>query len=173
MLNQTIFYYLYGLAHRSVALDALFVFLADDLVWIVCIAVFFYLLKSGDKRTAFHNVAVVFGAALMGAITSTIFKNIFHTLRPFVELTNVRQLIPESGFAFPSGHTTDLMAIAAVLWNSHRRVSVFVGIAVLLVGLARIIVGVHWPIDILGGILLGSLAGLGTYYLAGHLIPQR
>lgn len=171
-MNLAIFNYFYSFAHRSAALDALFVFLASDLVWLVCIAVFFYLLKNGDKRMVFRDIAVVFGAALAGAVASTIFKNIFHTLRPFVELTNIQPLVPESGFAFPSGHTTDLMAVAAALWGNHKRASVFVGSAVLIVGFARIIVGVHWPVDILGGILLGSVVGLGTYYLAGHLLQN-
>lgn len=171
-MNQAAFSFLYGLAHKSAAFDALFVFIATDLVWIVLVAVFFYLFKNKDRRVAFRDIVVVFCAGLAGAVASTILKNIFQTVRPFAELSNVRSLISETGFAFPSGHTTDLMAVATALWFGHKRASIFVGVAVLFVGLSRIIVGVHWPIDILGGIFAGSAVGAGTYYLAGRLLQK-
>lgn len=172
-MNQTIFSFLYGFAHRSAALDALYVFVATDLVWVVAIAVFFFLLKNKDRRVAFRDIIVVLSAAAAGAIASSLFKNIFDTVRPFAEMPLVQSLIPESGYAFPSGHTTDLMAISAALWRDHRRASAFVAVAVLLVGMARVVVGVHWPIDILGGIVLGGAVGVGVNYLVQRLLQNN
>jgi undecaprenyl-diphosphatase len=64
--------------------------------------------------------------------------------------------VPHSG-AFPSGHTTAAFACATVLaWASPRlRVPVFVLAAA--IGCSRIYVGVHWPLDVLGGAVLGVL----------------
>jgi undecaprenyl-diphosphatase len=64
--------------------------------------------------------------------------------------------VPNSG-AFPSGHTSAAFACATVLaWASPRlRVPLFVLAAA--IGWSRIYVGVHWPLDVLGGAVLGVL----------------
>ena len=64
--------------------------------------------------------------------------------------------VPHSG-AFPSGHTTAAFACATVLaWASPPlRVPVFVLAAA--IGCSRVYVGVHWPLDVLGGAVLGVL----------------
>ena len=73
--------------------------------------------------------------------------------------------VPHSG-AFPSGHTTAAFACATVLaWASPRlRVPVFVLAAA--IGCSRVYVGVHWPLDVLGGALLGTLMGTLLVFLA-------
>lgn len=171
-MNQALFSFLYNFAHRSSALDATLVFLAADLVWVVLVVVFFYLLKSKDKRAALRDIVIVFGAALVGVIVATILKNIFQTLRPFDALPSVQSLISESGFAFPSGHTTLLASIAGVLWFQDKKAGILVGLATVLVGLARIAVGVHWPIDILGGILVGATIGVLVYRIVLRVLPN-
>jgi undecaprenyl-diphosphatase len=64
--------------------------------------------------------------------------------------------VPHSG-AFPSGHTATAFACATVLaWASPRlRIPAFLLAAA--IGCSRIYVGVHWPLDVLGGAVLGVL----------------
>ncbi len=73
--------------------------------------------------------------------------------------------VPHSG-AFPSGHASIAFACATVLaWASPRlRIPAFV----LAAGIAwsRVYVGVHWPLDVLGGALLGVLMGTLFVFLA-------
>jgi len=73
--------------------------------------------------------------------------------------------VPHSG-AFPSGHTSTAFACATVLaWASPRlRIPVFVLAAA--IGWSRVYVGVHWPLDVLGGALLGGLIGTLLVFLA-------
>lgn len=65
--------------------------------------------------------------------------------------------------SFPSGHATTAFATAVVLaaWYPRQAV-VFVGLAVL-VGLSRILLGAHFPSDVLAGALLGSGVALVVY----------
>ena len=75
-----------------------------------------------------------------------------------VDGLDVREHI--GGFAFPSGHTTMAAALAAalhpVLPRPWRPV---LWALVLVVGAGRLHVGVHWPLDVLGGITLGIAIG--------------
>ena len=64
--------------------------------------------------------------------------------------------VPHTG-AFPSGHSSAAFACATVLaWASPRlRVPAFVLAAA--IAWSRVYVGVHWPLDVLGGAVLGVL----------------
>lgn len=74
--------------------------------------------------------------------------------------------VPHSG-AFPSGHTSTAFACATVLaWASPRlRIPAFVLAAA--IGCSRVYVGVHWPLDVLGGAVLGVLVATALLKLAG------
>lgn len=114
---------------------------------------------------------------LFAAVFATLYahgmKELFSSLRPPAVLSAEQfHLI---GFAlqnnsFPSGHTSTIFLLAgwlamAVL-SGWARVSI-VAIA-LLVGLSRIACGVHWPLDVLGGIAGGWLCAWAGIALANH-----
>jgi membrane-associated phospholipid phosphatase len=73
--------------------------------------------------------------------------------------------------SFPSGHTSTAWALAAVLCGAWaRRPQARTGFLVLasLAGLSRCVVGVHWPADVLGGIMLGWTSGWAGVWIAGR-----
>lgn len=119
-----------------------------------------------------RDVVIVFGAAAVGAVLATILKNIFQTLRPFDALTTVRALIEESGFAFPSGHTMVLAGMAGALWSEYQKPAFWVGITAILVGSARVAAGVHWPIDILGGLVVGLVLGYSVFIVGKRVLQN-
>jgi len=80
--------------------------------------------------------------------------------------------VPHSG-AFPSGHSSTAFACATVLaWASPRlRVPAFVLAAA--IAWSRVYVGVHWPLDVLGGAVLGVLVSTVLLKLAASLPRLR
>lgn len=71
--------------------------------------------------------------------------------------------------SFPSGHSTTIFTVAGVLSLYLRRSALlWLMAAALLVGLSRIAVGVHWPLDVLGGAFGGWLSAV-----FGTLLAQR
>jgi membrane-associated phospholipid phosphatase len=88
---------------------------------------------------------------------SGIFKLIFSTPRPFFYSTEVKPLTFESSFGIPSGHAQNAAAVWGVIAAFLNRAWIWIllVILILLIGLSRIAVGVHFPIDVVAGWLIG------------------
>ena len=120
-----------------------------------------------DRRWRAALILLIF-ASVAGA-TSSILKQIYARARPDI----VPHLDSFSNLSFPSGHATNAMAIlllAALLVPKNRRgfwLCLALGLS-LLVGMSRLALGVHWPSDVVGGLLWGA-----GFALAGRAIAQR
>ena len=79
--------------------------------------------------------------------------------------------------SFPSGHTTSAFVVAflMLLYGRNRWLTMAVFAVALLVGLSRVMVGIHWPVDVLAGIasaaLMTSLAMYSTRWLTFGIKP--
>ncbi|EFC84418.1 phosphatase PAP2 family protein [Parafrankia sp. EUN1f] len=130
----------------------------------------------GRRGRWWLGAGVGFAALLTGQLLRTSLATIVGRARPPV----ADWVTHPSGFAFPSGHTTTsaLVAagLAAVLYRRARHPAVRVaavaipGLWAFAVGATRILLGVHWPTDVLAGWLLaGVLAGVFLPPLAALL----
>jgi undecaprenyl-diphosphatase len=151
-MNNSIFYFFYNFAHQSSFADALIKFCAVYLPYVVILfAVVFMLFH----HRSFRELSRVLFSGIFAWILSKLLKLLIHTPRPFDALSNVRSLFPENGYSFPSGHASFFFALAFAIFFFHKRVGWVFLSAALVIGLARIAGGVHFPIDILGGAVLG------------------
>ena len=88
-------------------------------------------------------------------------------LRPPQVYLNPRPLVPtpHSG-SFQSGHSATAFACATVIAWASQRLAVPAFVLAALVAWSRVYVGVHWPLDVLGGAILGTAVGAGLVFLA-------
>jgi undecaprenyl-diphosphatase len=172
-MNNQIFFFFYNFAHQSKILDAVIVFFAVYFPYIVAIlALLFFLFyykvlpsKNPVREFAYKWKKFIPACISLGVAFALdeILKIIFHTSRPFVALPQVHSLFPEIGYAFPSWHTMFFSALAFFIFSLHKKAGYVFVFFVVLIGIARIAAGVHFPIDILGGFILG---GLVSYFVA-------
>ena len=114
--------------------------------------------------------AAVIGSILAYAVTHGI-KPVIDEARPPAVLTDLVVVGPRLlHSSFPSGHTTSIFALAGLLvlglpLKDRRARAVVLAVAVL-VGLSRIGVGVHWPVDVLAGASIGWLCAAAGLALA-------
>ncbi|MGI6262550.1 MAG: phosphatase PAP2 family protein [Succiniclasticum sp.] len=109
------------------------------------------------KKTRATGVAVTLSVALNGLIANGILKVLVARPRPFMTYADITPLISHpSGYSFPSGHTACAFAVAFVLYQMlPRRYGIPAMILAFLIGLSRLYLGVHYPTDVLGGMLIG------------------
>ncbi len=106
-----------------------------------------------------------FAALLLGyAIERPVYyvlKNSLRRDRPFHVLAIKNQVSPSDQFSFPSGHTSAAFMFATITASFFPMLAIPLGIWALLVGFSRIVLGVHYPTDVMVGVVMGvSLAQL-------------
>jgi membrane-associated phospholipid phosphatase len=160
--------------HRWGPIDWVFVWLsrlgAGGAVWIVLALVVLVVTR---RRAALVGVvlAVILSAATVTWLQDAIGRRrpprLFAALHPLVR-------VPQHG-SFPSGHTTTAFACALVLAAAVRRPLVRAAFFLLAaaIGFSRLYVGVHFPLDVLGGALLGLAYGALALQLVGGLEHAR
>jgi len=164
-LNIASFLFLNGIAESNTTLETLVIFLADKFGLILLFGLIYYLFTHKDKKKDVRDVVVVLSAAILAWLISHVIKYIVASPRPFLALPDINQLIEHGGNdSFPSGHATFFSALATAIYFYHKRLGILYGLGALIIGIARVVAGIHWPIDILAGYILGGIIGAGTYY---------
>lgn len=130
------------------------------LIWIVLAAVLIAI-----PRTRKSGIIVAAALLIEVALCSGILKNVFRRVRPFDVNTAVQILIIKPrDFSFPSGHTAASFAAAAALYFAGER-KLFIPVLVIacLIAFSRMYLYVHYPTDILGGLIIGTLSAYAAY----------
>ena len=139
------------------------------LIWIV-LSVLLLLFPKTRKAGLASGIALLF----MLVTGNMILKPLVARLRPFAVNTAVELLIPPpTDFSFPSGHTYASFASASAIFRNSRRIGIPALILAFLIAFSRLYLYVHYPTDVLFGILLGILAGWIGNRLSERLLRQR
>ena len=149
---------------RTPAGDVLMPFITSfgngGVIWIVLTVILLLIPKT-------RKTGLILGAALIldGILCNLLLKNLMRRIRPCDINDAVRLLIPyPSDYSFPSGHTAVSFAAASALyfagekylWKAALVLAAFIAFS-------RMYLYVHYPTDVLGGVLVGILAGYGGY----------
>ncbi|MFA7201954.1 MAG: phosphatase PAP2 family protein [Candidatus Paceibacterota bacterium] len=166
-LDIAIFHFLNQCAHISPLLDGVILFFAEYYVGII-VLVFLINIYTMQKSKKDRFKILLFTLGITGIARFGV-MSIIHIwvqrLRPFLELGTPHLFIVNS-FSFPSGHTTFVFALATVSWYYHQKMSYFIYASGLCIGIARIMAGVHYPSDIIGGVVVGIVSAYILVFLA-------
>lgn len=112
------------------------------------------------RKTGFAVMGATLSVLLFGEL---ILKHIVCRPRPFVINGAIELIIKApSGFSFPSSHTATCFAMATAIYLFHKRLGIIAYIYAALVAFSRMYLYVHYPSDVIGGIILGICCGIGA-----------
>lgn len=164
-MNESLFRSLNSLAGQNDFFDKIIWFCADFLVLIIFFVLAYFVAVSKNKKKAITNSVIILFTALLACAFADVVKYIFPSPRPFVVLDSINLLFEHGGYdSFPSEHTTFMVAFAVISMFYVRSFGILMLTLAFVVGMARVISGVHWPIDIVGGFLFGGSFALLVQY---------
>ncbi|MEU4244862.1 phosphatase PAP2 family protein [Actinoplanes sp. NPDC026619] len=162
-MNFQLFHVINSLAGRWTAVDQLIRFAAVDLIFVAFAVAAIPCVRALRRREIRPlaclgvTLAVAFGLSQALAYAS-------REMRPFQDHP-VHQLIPHApGVSLPSDHATAAFALAFGVWAfQSRRIGLVLTVAAVLIGLARVAAGVHYPGDILAAAIIAALSAFAVH----------
>ena len=133
----------------------------DGIGWII-VAVVLTCIPKYRKAGLTMGLALIF-CLLIGNMT---LKPLIARPRPYSYFPEMTLLIaPLSDFSFPSGHTFASFASATALYLHHKRLGIAAYILAAVIAFTRLYLYVHFPSDVLAGLLLGIVSGWVAYHI--------
>lgn len=164
-LDQLLFQFIYGLGRRNFLYGDIAVFCAQYLPYLMMVlflVLVFY--EEGRRRKWYFFCEAALAIILSRGLITEMIHFFYYHLRPF-DVLGFTPLISESGSSFPSGHAAWFFALAMVIIFRNWKWGAWFFAGALVIGVARIYVGVHWPFDILGGAVIGIGSALFIHWL--------
>lgn len=140
--------------------------LADSgFIWIALTIV---LLCIPKQRRAGYACAVSLLAMLL--LGNLILKPLVGRIRPFTINAAITLLIEApTDFSFPSGHTFASFACSVALFLENKKLGIPALLLAVLIAFSRLYLYVHYPTDVLGGLLLGICVACAAHWAAARL----
>lgn len=128
------------------------------------------------KRTRKIGITMTVSLVLSLIFTNLIIKNLVNRTRPFVAdpafLQTMLVKLP-SDSSFPSGHTSASVAAAVAIFTRNKKWGIPAVVLAVLIGVSRLYLTVHFPTDVIAGLLLGIVYGIGAYFITSKLIYKN
>jgi undecaprenyl-diphosphatase len=155
---------------HCVWLDVVMPFVTSEENWrIPLVVAWLAVMAFGGRRGRITGVGIALAVTASDQVCASLLKDLIGRVRPCHVVEGARLLDSCRGSpSFPSCHASNSMAVAMVALIRHRGWTAPAVAVAAIAGYSRVYVGVHYPSDVLGGMLLG--AGIG--YVAERLVRR-
>ena len=166
-MNENIFRIINDLGKEYKAINPAAIFIAEYMVIILATAVLiFWFTRVNQNRIMVICGSITF---VMAEIIGKIAGKVHSNHQPFAELSNVNQLVEKAvDNSFPSDHTILFFSFCVTFWVFRGPRGFIWILLALLVGISRIWVGVHYPADIMVGIIIS----ICTAFIIIRVVPK-
>lgn len=174
VMDIKLLYFLSDFAGKSAVFDKVIIFLSNylqyPLVVLFLVAVYFWHISKPEKKKLLWTALLSVVIARLG-ITELI-RFLYHRPRPFLVYSDIHPLISKNEYSFPSGHAAFFFALATAIYFYNKRWGTWFFVASILISLSRVVAGIHYPSDILGGAIIGVAVGYFIFNYA-HILSKK
>jgi len=152
-------------AGKSSLLDAILIGFAEAMPYLfILIIVYLWIVGCIDKKKSSFNSGL---SVLLAMFTSYVISLFYYHSRPFVDQLGTQLVEHAPDSSFPSDHTTFIFSLSVMLLfnKSTRIIGIVLCFLSLISGLSRVFVGVHFPLDIFGAILVAIFSSAVVFQL--------
>lgn len=141
--------------------DKFFPFITDPRNWFIAYTILYLtLIIKGGRRGRIAAVVLILLVAVSDQLSSNLLKDLFERLRPCNALSDVRLLVGCTGsYSFPSSHAVNNFSVAIFFSRIYPNYKIAFFTVAFIVAFSRPYVGVHYPSDVIGGAIIGSVVG--------------
>lgn len=167
--------FIVALQQSGTETEVKFLQIVSDSITIISLGIPFLIAVRGEFKTekiktrlSFLYVGLSAGVA---GIFSYVIKKLVSEPRPYEVDARIAQWSVGGGFSFPSGHTTEAFATATAMVLLYRswKVALPAYSWALLIGYSRMHLGVHYPFDVLAGMIIG----ISSAYFLSHIFVRK
>ncbi len=165
LLNQSIFLFINDFAYQYPFLDVVGIWFAGIVPFFLLVILAYIYVRHGHKYQERRMVLLsLLSGGFVYFIVKTLIVLVYPYPRPYIFFPTLEPLVIQSvaeGYqSFPSAHTMFFFAISTMVFIYNKRLGIFFLVISSLMGIARIFVGVHWPLDIFAGIIVGIVTSV-------------
>lgn len=175
--DKALFFWINALAGRAPIFDAAMVWVASDYfvpvsMGLTLVALWFIGRDAPQRMRYQIGMFTALTAMALSSLAVLIINALFFRPRPFDGLDGVNLLFYQpTDSSFPSNSAAAAFAIASAVWCVNRRIGAALFAAAAVYGFSRVYVGVHYPADILGGVVIAVAITAITLRLRDLLMP--
>ncbi|PKL72279.1 undecaprenyl-diphosphatase [Candidatus Kuenenbacteria bacterium HGW-Kuenenbacteria-1] len=142
-------------ANKNIWLDYFMIFCAEYLIFglfLILVFLFFFL---KEKTKKIQLIILALGSTALAWFLNQLISLIHFRQRPFISHHDIVQLVQHaSDKSFPSDHTTISFALGFSIFLLNKKIGTIALVCAFFVAFARIFCGLHYPLDIFGGIIM-------------------
>lgn len=126
------------------------------------------------KKTRIVGVTALVALLFNHVMTNMLLKDLIGRPRPYMISPEIVTLIePLSSYSFPSGHTSSSFAAAFIIYRMlPKKAGIPALVLAAMIGFSRMYVGVHYPTDVLGGIVVAFMCSVWAHYLVKRIVQK-
>ena len=143
-------------------MNEIIIFCAQNLIFIAALIALFHIVFKHERRHHIKHIAIIFGSSVLAWVVTHFLKDIIAHPRPDLTLALIE---PNDPYSFPSGHATFMFALAWSLYGFDKKAGKTIFVLAILTGIARVLVGVHFWYDIVGGFVVGAIVSYVVLFL--------
>jgi len=164
---DTSLFYFFNVTLANPVTDKFMPFITAREHWFIFyVLVWIYLFFMEGRRGKVAAILIIILILCTDQFADNILKPYFHRIRPCHVLPDVHLLINcSNSFSFPSNHAVNNFAAAALFSFFYPRMKFFLFAGAFIVSLSRIMCGVHYPFDMLGGGIIGIIFAMVLIFL--------